>query len=68
MCVVTEALTGRSVERLGSGEQEQGLDRGGQWRLVLLCMQAWEKSGRPSWSWCFSLWALEVFCAEELAT
>lgn len=25
------------------------------------------KSGRPSWSWCFLLWALEVFCAEELA-
>lgn len=26
------------------------------------------KPGRPSWSWCFSLWTLEVFCAEELAT
>lgn len=28
---------------------------------------SWGKSGRPSWSWCFSLWALGVFCAEELA-
>lgn len=36
MCVLAAALMGRRVETLGSGEQERGLDRGGQWGLVLL--------------------------------